>query len=100
MCTLIVECGITTTSWYAEFALRRRVSMSAIGSVIVMCVLLPRPVPLRAYDELFFRDPRQVFEERENLVGYLPGGLGDAGQLARVRHLAEADAAQAELAVD
>ena len=25
-----------TRSWYAEFALRRRVSMSAIGSVIVM----------------------------------------------------------------
>ena len=30
--------------------------------------------------------------------GGLPAGLGDAGQLAGVRHLAEADAAQAELA--
>jgi hypothetical protein len=28
--------GISTESWYAEFAFRRRVSMSAIGSVIVM----------------------------------------------------------------
>ncbi|MEV2275993.1 hypothetical protein AB0I72_10440 [Nocardiopsis sp. NPDC049922] len=27
---------MATVSWYAEFALRRRVSMSAIGSVIVM----------------------------------------------------------------
>ncbi|GAA4073769.1 hypothetical protein GCM10022214_32910 [Actinomadura miaoliensis] len=36
MCALIFEYGIATLSWYAEFALRRRVSMSAIGSVIVM----------------------------------------------------------------
>lgn len=36
MCALILEYGIVTVSWYAEFALRRRVSMSAIGSVIVM----------------------------------------------------------------
>jgi hypothetical protein len=27
---------MAAVSWYAEFALRRRVSMSAIGSVIVM----------------------------------------------------------------
>src|SRR5690554_5387874 len=36
MCALIFEYGIATVSWYAAFALRRRVSMSAIGSVIVM----------------------------------------------------------------
>ena len=36
MCDLILLCGITTESWYAEFALRRRVSMSAMGSVMVM----------------------------------------------------------------
>ena len=36
MWALIFECGMHTVSWYAEFALRRRVSMSAIGSVIVM----------------------------------------------------------------
>src|SRR5699024_8732186 len=31
-----LEYGMDTTSWYAELALRTRVSMSAIGSVIVM----------------------------------------------------------------
>ena len=31
--------GIDTVSWYAEFALRSRVSMSATGSVIVMMVV-------------------------------------------------------------
>ena len=36
MCDLIFEYGIPTVSWYAELALRRRVSMSAIGSVIDM----------------------------------------------------------------
>src|SRR5579884_594869 len=30
------EYGMDTVSWYAELALRNRVSMSAIGSVIVM----------------------------------------------------------------
>jgi hypothetical protein len=36
MCALIFEYGMPVESWYAEFAFRRRVSMSAIGSVIVM----------------------------------------------------------------
>src|SRR5690606_15275824 len=36
---------------------------------------------------------------RTRRSGGLPGGLGDAGQLAPVRHLPNADAAQAELAV-
>src|SRR5579884_2355370 len=36
MCVLILLAGIATESWYAEFAFRRRVSMSAIGSVMVM----------------------------------------------------------------
>ena len=36
MWDLIFEYGIAAVSWYAEFALRRRVSMSAIGSVMVM----------------------------------------------------------------
>src|SRR5207302_4355725 len=36
MCTLILECGIDTVSRYAWFALRTRVSMSAIGSVMVI----------------------------------------------------------------
>jgi hypothetical protein len=36
---LIFECGMATLSWYAELAFRRRVSMSAIGSVIDMAGL-------------------------------------------------------------
>jgi len=36
MWDLILEYGMAAVSWYAAFALRRRVSMSAIGSVIVM----------------------------------------------------------------
>src|SRR3954466_11793892 len=36
MCVLSFDDGMLAESWYAEFALRRRVSMSAIGSVIVM----------------------------------------------------------------
>src|SRR5215475_5870792 len=57
-------------SCIAMFALRIRVSMSAIGSVIVIG---SPPSPRR---------------------------LGHAGDLARVRELAEADPAQTELAVD
>ena len=36
MWVLILLCGMDTVSWNAELALRTRVSMSAIGSVIVM----------------------------------------------------------------
>ena len=36
MRTLILDDGMDTVSWYAELALRRRVSMSATGSVMVM----------------------------------------------------------------
>src|SRR6516164_1838603 len=79
-----------TVSWYAEFAFRRRVSMSAIGSVIVMANGLPH----RGFPE----DLRCPFCILFDLV--LPAGLGDAGQLAAVRHGAEADPAQAEPAVD
>src|SRR5437763_9390646 len=62
------EEGIRTVSCIATLALRIRVSMSAIGSVIVIAVPLS------------------------------PARLGDAGQLAVVRQLAETDAAQPELA--
>ena len=36
MWDLILEYGMATVSWYAELAFLSRVSMSAIGSVIVM----------------------------------------------------------------
>ena len=40
MWVLSLELGSDTESWCAEFALRRRVSMSATGSVIVMMCFL------------------------------------------------------------
>src|SRR4029077_15608288 len=89
MWDLILEYGMPTVSWYAEFAFRSRVSMSAMGSVIVMALRPSSPrFPLLA------RDLRCA---RSRL---LPAGLGDAGQFAAVRHCAEADPAQAEPAVD
>ncbi len=62
--------GIATSSWNAMFALRMRVSMSAIGSVIVTA----RPPPS-------------------------PRALRHAGNLTRVRHLPQAETAQPEVAV-
>src|SRR3569623_1115927 len=90
MFALIFEKGMVTLSWYAWLALRRRVSMSAIGSVIVMvCVSFSK----------WFR------AVRDNATCYvsgvlLPARLGHAGQLAAVSHLAQADTAQAEFPVD
>ena len=47
---LILEYGMAAVSWYAEFAFRRRVSMSAIGSVIVMAYRPSSPwFPVRLY---------------------------------------------------
>ena len=41
MCDLSLLYGMVTLSWYAELAFRRRVSMSAMGSVIVIGLLRP-----------------------------------------------------------
>src|ERR1700741_4137288 len=68
--SLSFEDGIATSSWNAMFALRTRVSMSAIGSVIV--IELPPPSP-RA--------------------------LRHAGDLACMRHVPQTDSAQTEVAV-
>jgi len=53
MADLSLECGMVTWSWYAELAFRNRVSMSAIGSVIVMATShsFPAVVPSRAYGD-------------------------------------------------
>src|ERR1700733_13954286 len=67
---LSLEPGIFTVSNWAELALRIRVSMSAMGSVMVMT---PPPSPAR---------------------------LRHAGHLAGVDHRAEADSTQPELAED
>src|SRR5438046_271383 len=80
---------MATVSWYAEFAFRSRVSMSAIGSVIVMALRPSSP-----------RFPAGGGTCGVLVLGLLPAGLGDAGQFAAVRHRAEADPAQAEPAVD
>src|SRR4051812_34648557 len=85
MCVLIFEYGITTVSWYAELALRRRVSMSAIGSVIVIASSKPFS---------------PWFPVRPTAKWLLPGRLRHAGQLAGMRHLADTDATQTEDAVD
>src|SRR5919204_2987898 len=66
--TLILELGMATWSWWAALPLRRRVSMSAMGSVMVI------------------------------VAPPLPAGLGHAWQLAGVGELAHADPAEAELA--
>src|SRR5882757_1850369 len=63
------EDGITTSSWNATFALRKRVSMSAIGSVIVTAA---SPSPRR---------------------------LRHAGDLPGVGHFTQTDPAQPEVAV-
>src|SRR5215467_2005645 len=85
MFALIFEYGIETRSWYAWLALRRRVSMSAIGSVMVMCLF-----------DLSCRGSRSTGLRQTN---QLPGSLCHAGQFATVRHVTDADTAQAELAV-
>src|SRR6476620_2607940 len=96
MWVLILLCGMRTLSWYAELALRTRVSMSAIGSVIVMKSL--QPFSLRSKRRNVNGCP-SWFELCSWVVGLLRA-LGDAGQLAGVRHHADADAAEPERAED
>src|SRR5687768_8913605 len=87
--------GMETASWYAWLALRRRVSMSAIGSVIVMAA---RPFLHRGFAPAPQARPAAIVGCESWWES--PGGLGHAGQLAAVGHLPQADPAQAELAVD
>src|SRR5918911_776209 len=87
------EAGMSTRECLAAMALRMRVSMSAIGSVITQTpdrvlgvgswVPVPRPL-----------DPAP---KTRNLSS-LPARLDDAGDLPLQRQLAETDAAQLELA--
>src|ERR1039457_6852578 len=96
-----------TVSWYAELALRSRVSMSATGSVIVMAWWPSSPrFPGRDLRRgRWARGCAQVdLSPGARAPGcyrrQLPAGLRDAGQLAAMRQLPEADPAQAEPAVD
>src|ERR1039458_1547967 len=64
-----LEAGTSTFGWRAWIALRTRVSMSAIGSLVIVL-----------------------------LLHFLPASLGHAGNLAIQCELAEAQAANSELA--
>src|SRR6476620_6395639 len=101
MLALIFECGRATSSWYAELAFRRRVKKSAIGSVIVMTTGSPssRRFPLQGLPQPVWIGLWSAALAR-GACWVLPAGLLHAGQLTRVRHLAQADTAQPELAVN
>src|SRR5439155_17583948 len=95
MCVLILLYGIATVSWYAELALRRRVSMSAIGSVMVIFVA----TFLASLETSRRRENRPSWFEGNSWIR-LPRALGNAGEFAGVCHLADTDPAQAEHPVD
>src|SRR3954463_9387202 len=111
MCVFSFDDGMVAASWYAWLALRSRVSMSAIGSVIVMgvCCLSRRGSARFSRGPLGdqLRDgtaPVQGPAARGACGGGhrgpSPAGLAHAGELPGVRHLPQADPAQAELAED
>src|ERR1700759_3930432 len=101
MWDLILEYGMAAVSWYAEFALRRRVSMSAIGSVIVMAWWPSSPwFPADLRRGQWARGAHPGGRSWFSCPAGLPAGLGDARQFATVRHRAEAHAAEPELAVN
>src|SRR3954467_461312 len=74
--------------------------MSAIGSVIVMVSQAFSPRFPRAHALADLSAYRVGSKGWATAVRRSPTALGDARQLATVRHLAEADAAEPELAVD
>src|SRR6266571_7114990 len=80
--TFSFETGMSTRRCFAPQALRMRVSISAIGSVILiksLSSLLPYPVAGTHRNE------------------WLPACLTDAGDVTRQRLLPETDSAEAEL---
>src|SRR5438552_1885912 len=81
ICCLTEVAGISTAGNSIRLALRIRVSMSAIGSVIMFQVLLACP------------------RLRVGLVFLSPACFLDAGDESVARHVAEANTADAELAV-
>src|SRR5271165_4055319 len=78
------EAGTSTFAWRAETAFRTRVSMSAMGSAVIVS----------------YSAPFIVLSSIQPALGqsYLPTSLGDARNLARQRQLPEADPAQGKLA--
>src|SRR3954463_6317668 len=107
MCVLSFEDGMIAESWYAWLAFRRRVSMSAMGSVIVMSggaslAAVPRALGLgdlaRGLSTIGGAVVRPVLVLRPGGAAGLPAGLAHARELPCVGHLPQADPAQAELA--
>src|ERR1700682_2043978 len=86
---LTLDVGICAVAFSASCALRMRVSMSAIGSVMLMCSPQPR---LRSVVSWLIVAPGK----RRSL----PAGLDHAGNLAAHRDFAQLVAPQPELAVD
>src|SRR3954465_2910791 len=115
MCVLSFEDGMVAESWYAWLAFRRRVSMSAIGSVIVMAcgaslAAVPRALGLGDLAlglSAIVEGPhpsRPASSGRASGRGHgvvsLPGTLAHPRELPGVGHLPQADPAEAELAED
>src|SRR3954470_18761752 len=104
MCVFNFDDGMTAVSWYAWLALARRVSMSAIGSVIVMAcgaslAAVPRALGLGDLAPgLSAIVGARWWPLDERSDGGLPAGLTHAGELPGVGHLPQADPAEAELA--
>src|SRR5215212_3618680 len=101
MCVFNFDDGMAAESWYAWLAFRRRVSMSAIGSVIVMaCGASLAAVPQAPGLGDLAPGPSAISGARLLRYWDLPAGLADARELPGVRHLPQADPAEAELAED
>src|SRR6185503_1806987 len=86
----ILDTGMSTRRCFDPQALRIRVNMSAIGSVMLMKTILGSPYPRRTWERL--RDERRTETARQTL----PAGFAHARNHSGQRQLAEADAAQAE----
>src|SRR5215218_10081413 len=100
MCVFSFEDGMVAESWYAWLAFRSRVSMSAIGSVIVMAcgaslAAVPRALGLGDLARgLSTIGGAVVTGARAPAGGDLPGGLAHARELPGMGHLPQADPAE------
>src|SRR5579863_2582522 len=103
------DAGTSTLGWRACSPFRMRVSMSAIGSVVVIPCLSPTPLlhyfnpPLNPSEGPRpdpAHSPSNRSHHRQHVKGpeALPGGFDDAGDFAGQGQLPEADPAQFELA--
>src|SRR5215210_8625434 len=87
--TFSFETGMSTRRCFAPQALRMRVSISAIGSVILINSF---PLSYRIQPKSAVRSLRRTCRSE-----WLPAGLADARDVSRERHLSETDSAEPEL---